>query len=139
MRTSRAGFHREIGSLDDIFGFLGEFAKSAGIDEGTALVIDLVVEELFTNMVRHNEGGGDRIAVELERSGDQLRIELVDFNVEDFDPSSVPQPPLTAGIEDRRPGGLGLHLVRSMVDDLHFEYEPQARQMRVWATKRLET
>jgi len=138
MRASRAGFQRDIGSLDEIFEFLGEFATNAGVDESTALMMDLVVEELFTNMVRHNEGGGDRIAVGLERSGDQLRIELVDFDVEAFDPSSVPLPPLTAGIEERRPGGLGLHLVRSMVDELRFEYEPQARQMRVWATKRLE-
>ena len=124
--------------MNEIFGFLGEFAEAAGVDQATALCIDLVVEELFTNMVRHNEGGGDRIAVGLERDGDQLRIELVDFDVDDFDPSSVPEPPLAAGIENRRPGGLGLHLVRTMVDDLRFEYDPQARRMRVWATKNLE-
>lgn len=138
VKASRAGFHRELGSLDGVFRFLGEFADAVGVDERTALCIDLVVEELFTNMVKYNDGGGDQIVVGLERVGDRLHIELVDNDVEPFDPAGVPDPAVAAGIADRRPGGLGLHLVRSMVDDLHYEYEPETRQMRVSVTKVLE-
>jgi len=138
MRASRAGFQRDIFSLDEIFRFLENFVEAAGVDTSTARCIDLVVEELFTNMVRHNHGGSDQIAIELERTGDRLRIELTDFDVDDFDPSSVPEPPVAASIAERRPGGLGLRLVRTMVDELQFEYEPQDRQMRVRVTKNLE-
>ena len=138
MKASRAGFRREIESLDQVFRFLGEFVDAVGVDERTALRMDLVVEELFTNMVKYNDGGGDQIVVGLERIGDRLHIELVDNDVEPFDPVSVPDPAVEAGIADRRPGGLGLHLVRSMVDDLHYEYEPDSRQMRVSVTKVLE-
>ena len=44
----------------------------------------------------------------------------------------------TAGIEERRPGGLGLYLVQTMVDDMNYEYETETRRMRVSVTKRLE-
>ena len=138
MKASRAGFRREIGSLDGVFRFLGEFVDAVGLDERTALCIDLVVEELFTNMVKHNRGGSDQIVVGLERTGDHLHIELVENDVESFDPAGVPDPAVAAGIEDRRPGGLGLHLVRAMVDDLHYDYEPETRRMRVLVTKVLE-
>jgi anti-sigma regulatory factor (Ser/Thr protein kinase) len=97
-----------------------------------------VVEEIFTNMVRHNEGGGDRITVSIERLDNRLHLELVDFDVEPFDPETAATPPVDAGIEERRPGGLGIYLVTKMVDDLSYEYETEARRMLVKVTKTLE-
>jgi anti-sigma regulatory factor (Ser/Thr protein kinase) len=134
----RRGFRREIDALDEIFRFLEDFVAAAAIDERTAFTINLVVEELFTNMVRHNTGGGDVIDLGIGRVGDTLRLELIDFDVEPFDPAGVPAPPLAAGIGERRPGGLGIHLVQAMVDDLNYDYDPKTRQMRVSVIKRLE-
>ena len=138
MAVIRRGFRREIDALDEIFRFLGDFVDETAIDDRAAFTINLVVEELFTNMVRHNTGGGDVIDLSIERVGDHLHLGLVDFDVEPFDPAGVPTPPVTAGINERRPGGLGLHLVQTMVDDVNYEYEPETRQMRVSVTKLLE-
>ena len=135
----RRGFRREIDALDEIFRFLEDFVAEAAIDERDAFTINLVVEELFTNLVRHNNGGGESIDIDIEREGDDFHLELTDFDVEPFDPTSVPRPPLTSDIDERSPGGLGLHLVRTMVDDLSYEYEPKTRRMRVSVTKRLES
>lgn len=134
----RRGFRREIDALDEIFRFVAEFVDAAEIDERTAFTLELVVEELFTNIVRHNEGGGDTVDLIVDLDDGRLCVELVDHDAEPFDPTTVPPPPITAGIDERRPGGLGLHLVRSMVDRLDYEYESDNRQMRVSATKRLE-
>ena len=131
-------FRREIEALDEIFSFLETFADGQEVDEKTAFCINLVVEELFTNMVRHNEGGGDQITVSIERQNDQLHLELVDTDVEPFDPETVEAPPVDAGIDERRPGGLGIFLVQSMVDDLNYDYEPEGRRMRITVTKTLE-
>ena len=131
-------FRREIEALDEIFAFLETFADGQEVDEKTAFCINLVVEELFTNMVRHNEGGGDRITVSIERRDDRLHLELVDSDVEPFDPETVEVPPVDADIAERRPGGLGIFLVQSMVDDLNYDYEPQGRRMRITVTKTLE-
>ena len=131
-------FRREIEAIGEVFAFLETFVESQEIDEKTAFCINLVVEELFTNMVRHNEGGGDRIAVSVERRDDHLHLELIDSNVEPFDPQTAEIPLVDAGIEVRRPGGLGIYLVRKMVDDLNYDYEAEDRRMRITVTKTLE-
>ena len=131
-------FRREIEAVGEVFAFLETFADGHKVDEKTAFCINLAVEELFTNMVRHNEGGGDRITVSIERRNDRVHLELVDTDVEPFDPDTAEIPPVEAGIDERRAGGLGIYLVRSMVDDLSYDYETDGRRMRVTVTKTLE-
>jgi serine/threonine-protein kinase RsbW len=138
LTTASRHFKREIASLGGIFAFLAEFAVGNGISEGAAFKLNLVVEELFTNMVRHNEGGGDHIELSLERSDVMLHLELTDVDVEPFDPATVEEVPVGAGIEARRPGGLGIHLVRTMVDSLDYSYEPANREMKISVTTTLE-
>jgi anti-sigma regulatory factor (Ser/Thr protein kinase) len=46
--------------------------------------------------------------------------------------------PVEAGIEDRKPGGLGVHLVQKLVDDLAYEYDDDDRRMRISVKKSLE-
>ena len=131
-------FRREIEAIGEVFAFLETFADGQEIDEKTAFCINLAVEELFTNMVRHNEGGGDRITLSVERRNDRVHLELVDFDVEPFDPETAEVPPVESGIENRRPGGLGIYLVKKIVDDLNYDYQTESRQMRVTVTKTLE-
>ena len=131
-------FRREIEAIGEVFAFLGNFADGQEIDEKNAFCINLVVEELFTNMVRHNEGGGDRITLSIERRNDRIHLELLDIDVEPFDPKTAEIPPVDAGIEERRPGGLGIYLVKKMVDDLNYDYEAEDRRMRITVTKTLE-
>jgi serine/threonine-protein kinase RsbW len=131
-------FRREIEAVGEIFALLETFTDGQKIDEKTAFCINLVVEELFTNMVRHNQGGGDHITVSIQRQDNRLHLELVDTDVEPFDPKTAEIPPVEAGIEERRPGGLGMYLVRKMVDDLDYAYETESRRMRVTVTKTLE-
>jgi serine/threonine-protein kinase RsbW len=131
-------FRREIEAIGEVFAFLETFADGQEIDEKSAFCINLVVEELFTNMVRHNEGGGDRISVSVERRDNRVHLELVDTDVEPFDPETAEVPPVESGIENRQPGGLGIYLVRKMVDDLNYDYEIGDRRMRITVTKTLE-
>ena len=138
MAAINGEFRREIDALGEVFAFLEAFSDGQEVDEKTAFCINLVVEELFTNMVRHNEGGGDRITVSIERQDNRVLLELVDTDVEPFDPETAEVPPVDAGIDERRPGGLGIYLVRSMVDDLNYDYEPEGRRMRITVTKTLE-
>jgi anti-sigma regulatory factor (Ser/Thr protein kinase) len=136
--TVSGEFRREIDALGEIFAFLETFADGQEVDEKAAFCINLVVEELFTNMVRHNEGGGDQITISIERRDNRVHLELVDTDVEPFDPATAEVPPVDAGIGERRPGGLGIYLVRSMVDNLNYAYETEGRRMRITVTKTLE-
>ena len=138
MTATSRGFRREFASLEEVFVFLEGFTEVEKVSEREAFCINLVVEELFTNMVRHNEGGGESIAVTIERVEDQVHLELVDFDVCPFDPSSAAQVSVTAGLAERSRGGLGLHIVKTMVDELTYDYDDDKRRMRISVTKRLE-
>jgi anti-sigma regulatory factor (Ser/Thr protein kinase) len=126
---------RAISSLDEMFAFLAECFEGNGVDEKSAFCINLAAEELFTNMVRHNVGSGDSISVETEISPERILFRLTDSDVEPFDPDSAATAKVDAPIEERKPGGLGLHLVRSMVNEVKYEYDDATREMRVTVIK----
>jgi serine/threonine-protein kinase RsbW len=124
---------RKISALDEMFAFLQARLPAGASDEETAFCVNLAAEELFTNMVRHSEGRGDHILLELEVTEPRIFFRFTDYDVAQFDPHSVPAPRLDAPIQQRNPGGLGLHLVSSVVDRVTYEY--QDRAMRVSAEK----
>ena len=118
-----ARFKREISVLDQIFHTLDDFIETAHIDERTALGARLTVEELFTNLVRHNRGGSDYITIRVEIEGGKLVIGLEDYEVEPVKMADFKPADLGAPLYERREGGLGIHLVRNFVDELTYDYE----------------
>ena len=133
---SEKRFTKDIASLDDVFAFLKEFVDREAIDDEVEFSLNLVVEELFTNMVKYGDGSDGEIAIQVEKIDDRLHLELTDFDVEPFDPASVREVAVDDPIEKRVPGGLGLHLVKSMVDEISYEYEN--RDMKISVVKALE-
>jgi serine/threonine-protein kinase RsbW len=133
--TDRRAFGRRIGALEEVFQFLGAFGEREGFDERFQFAIQFVAEELFTNMVKYNTGEGRDIEIAIGRAGNVIQMELVDFDVDPWDPTSAPPVDITRPAVERQPGGLGMHLVKSMVDRLSYEYLD--RVMRVTVAKRL--
>jgi anti-sigma regulatory factor (Ser/Thr protein kinase) len=120
-------FARRIDALDEIFEFLAQAGNSMGVPTAACFSVNLVVEELFTNMVKHHREGSRDIALRIHREGDRLQLSLTDFDVDDFDITKVPEVDTTAPAAERKPGGLGLHLVRRMTDTLSYQYENRNR------------
>jgi anti-sigma regulatory factor (Ser/Thr protein kinase) len=120
-------FARRIDSLDDIFEFLTQAGSSMGVPTALWFSVNLVVEELFTNMVKHDRDGSRDISLRINREGDFVKLSLTDFDVDDFDITQVPRLDTSAPLEERRPGGLGIHLVRRMTNDLSYHYENRQR------------
>ena len=115
-------FARAVGSLPALVAFVREFFAARGIDADQAFDVDLVLEELFTNMVRHARGGTSEIEVGLDDDGEVLTMRLRDEGVEPWDPSQAPIPEVDRPIHERRPGGLGIHFIRRLTRDLRFEH-----------------
>ena len=81
--------------------------------------INLVLEELGVNVVNHG-GDASEIEVSLAVSPDTVTVEIVDDG-QPFNPlTDAPEPDLEAALEDRPIGGLGVYLVREMMDELHY-------------------
>jgi anti-sigma regulatory factor (Ser/Thr protein kinase) len=72
----------------------------------------------------------------VETDGRRVRVELVDGDTDPFNPLRADPVDVDLPIEQRKRGGLGLHLVRSLVDRMDYQY--QGREMRVSVTTNLE-
>jgi anti-sigma regulatory factor (Ser/Thr protein kinase) len=129
-------FAKSLGALDGVFDFLDEFVDAEAIGERDAFVIDLVVEELFTNMVKYSGGRDAGIALHIDRTENRVRLELTDFDSDPFDPTAAKPVDVNAPIEDRQPGGLGLHIVKQKVDELRYEIDQ--RRVTISVSKSLE-
>jgi serine/threonine-protein kinase RsbW len=92
--------------------------------------LNLAIEELFTNALRHGgcEGMKDAIRVRLERREDFVEAEFSDRGRE-FNPASAPPPDLEASLAGRPAGGLGLNLVRRTMSDLQYRRSGEWNQV----------
>ncbi len=82
-------------------------------------------------MVKHARPGGPQVEVALARIAGGVDVTLTDYDVEDFDVAGAPDADVTLPIERRRPGGLGLHLTRRLVDGLDYAYDAGRREARI--------
>jgi anti-sigma regulatory factor (Ser/Thr protein kinase) len=136
MSEMETKLNRQIEALGDLFAAIEGFCSERGVSETVLFAMKLAGEELFTNLVRHNEGGSDHILLELDYRDNCIILGLTDYEVEPFDITQTGPVDVTAPLLDRTPGGLGLHLVKSIVDKLTYEYNN--RTMRITAVKGLE-
>jgi anti-sigma regulatory factor (Ser/Thr protein kinase) len=130
-------FPRSFDSLDAIVAFTATFFAGAGIDASLRPAVDLALEELFTNMVKY--GGPSRADVDIAMASipGGVEVTLTDRDAGPFDVTRAPDVDVTRPIEERSPGGLGLHLVRRMLDSIEYDYLPERRQGRTVFRKTL--
>jgi serine/threonine-protein kinase RsbW len=131
-------FKRDIFALHEVVGFLNDFARRFRIGDKTSFFARLVLEELFTNLVKHNEGGRELISIRLDREENRMVIRMTDFDVEPFDVSTIEPADIKETIEQSKSGKLGLHLVQRIVDEITYQYSDVDRTLCVTAVKNLE-
>jgi serine/threonine-protein kinase RsbW len=124
-------FPRSFASIDAMVAFTQEAFARLGVDPALKQAVDFTVEELFTNMVKYATGSASPVRVDLKAIDGGVEVALVDGDVERFDPTRAPDVDIHARIEERRPGGLGLHLIRRMVDSIEYQYSESTRQGRI--------
>lgn len=101
------------------------FCARRDVPERVTLSLSLAVDELLVNVVNH--GGQDtgavpdiRLRVRLEHN--QLVTELSDSG-QPFNPLDAPPPELDLDLDDKPVGGLGIHLVRQLMDEVQYRRE----------------
>jgi len=132
--TMRKNFRRSFDALPDVFAFIDSFFDQESIDRSSLFAINFAAEELFTNMVKYNPGGRGDIGIELATNGNVITVQITDQADHPFDVTAAPDVDIDRPLAERRPGGLGLHLIRRMVDRV--EYDHRDGQSRVTFEKR---
>lgn len=97
------------------------FLEGHRVPDHVVGAFELSLDEILTNQINYGfrDGAAHEILVELRLEGDFVRVELRDDGVP-FDPLGVAEPDLDAAIEERQLGGLGMHFVRTLVDEASY-------------------
>ena len=127
----RRSFPRQMASLEAIVAYVREFLASEGLDEGSAYDLDLVLEELFTNLVKYGRGARGDVEILLERGPEGVIAALHEYDAEPFDPTTLPSVDVDRPIEERRPGGLGVHFIRQLTSSFDYDYRDRVGVTRV--------
>ncbi len=105
--------------------FVEHSATELGANPDAVGELVLAVNEAVINILNHGYQNvpGD-VTIELTREGSNLEVRLFD-NAPAFDPTLVPPPDMNPPLEQRPVGGLGVHMMRSFVDELSYRRTPE--------------
>lgn len=105
--------------------FIEHACIHARLDENMTSAFKLAVDEACTNIITHGYKGQDPgpIKLTLERESDKVKLSIYDEG-RTFDPDDTKAADIESEWEKRSIGGLGLFLIREMMDDIHYEGEP---------------
>ena len=92
------------------------------LPDGVRFPVHLAMEELFVNMVHYNPTVTTDIEVTVTVDG-AVTVSLVDNGGAEFDVTLKRDVDTDSPLEERKPGGLGVHLVQNLVDTLEYEYQ----------------
>ena len=130
-----ATFRRDLAELPSIFTMVQSFCAEESLSEDERKVVGFILEELFTNAVKYGAASDDEIRVRLGVDADRLTMALTDCNTERFDLREQSEVDVNRSIDDRKPGGLGIHLVRQFAD--HIDYHYADRESTITISRRL--
>jgi len=108
--------------LEKLAEFLENAAYEWDIPLKDTMNLNLVLEELFTNIVfyGYTDQLSHEILIQMSLDQDQITVSLEDDGRE-FNPLTVPEPDRSGQIEDRKIGGLGIFFVRNFTDDVTYQ------------------
>lgn len=105
--------------------FVAQASCELGADERAIFDLQLAVDEICSNVINHGYGGrGGEIEITVERAGASIRLVVRDWGGA-FEPDQVPVPDLMLPLERRKLGGLGLFIVRKVMDEVEFGFNAQ--------------
>jgi anti-sigma regulatory factor (Ser/Thr protein kinase) len=109
---------REIERLNRL---VRQFGELHDVPSRTLYAVNLALDELVTNAMLYgfDDASGKDVLVRIETAGHELVASVHDGG-KPFNPLDVKPPDLNAPLEDRELGGLGIHLVRSLMDQVTY-------------------
>ena len=114
-------FSAKLENLELMLGFIMSDAEKLGFDSKKLNMIKIALEEALVNIVNYAYPGKDG-EIEIVRNiedNKRLIIKITDWGIP-FDPLSLPDPDIEAPIENREIGGLGVYMMRNIMDECNY-------------------
>jgi len=108
--------------LDEMREFVGDIARAGGFGSNDVHNIQLAADEAASNIIEHAYEGVKNGVLEISCGVKEgaMTIVMVDYG-ESFDASVIPVPNLKADLSERKIGGVGMFLMRKLMDEVHYE------------------
>ena len=113
----------ETDRLDEVILFIDQQLETAGCSMKNQMQIELAVEEIFVNIAHYAYGEQRGMAeITMEITTEQVaRIGFID-NGTPYDPLAKEDPDVKLSAQERKIGGLGIYMVKKIMDDMRYEY-----------------
>jgi len=108
-------------NLSEIRDFVSENALEAGIPSSTIDNIILAVDEACTNIIKHayKLSPKGEIIIRIDYDEEKFTITIIDYG-KSFEPDRIPRPDLQKYYLEHRVGGLGMYLMKSLMDNVEY-------------------
>ena len=124
-------FSRNVSAYLAVAGEVEGFCTEQGMSRAVSFKVRLLLEELVLNLIDHAVGSAtDRIDVHIEIEPGQVILVLEDDS-DPFDPRLAPAFDKDKPLAERGPRGMGIHLVRTMAEDVAYKRVDGRNQLRV--------
>ena len=99
-----------------------ELGKTIGLSDKSVFEINLALDELFTNIISYGfkDQKEHSIKIDITFDDNQLYMRIEDDGIP-FNPMAVSPPDFQCGIEECQVGGLGIHLIKKLMDDVQYQ------------------
>ena len=111
----------DVEALSRLSPTVRSFLDKGSVPSDTIYTVELIVEELLTNIIRHAylDSAAHEISVRLALEPGRVVIRIEDDGRE-FDPREAPPADLGGDLDSRQAGGMGIHLVREFAESLDY-------------------
>ena len=120
----RLTLQNDIDEIPRLHALIQSIAGETGMDHALAMSLNLALEEVVSNVMLYAYPAGSEGRVDIEAA---IRDDRIDFRVSDsgvpFDPTVAAGPDISAELKDRPIGGLGIYLVKRIMDDVSYTRE----------------
>lgn len=132
-------FAGNFSNLEKIRAFYASAAEKAGLDDQSIYEVQTAVDEAASNIIEHAYGGQDigDIECSYEIQPEGLYIFIKDYG-KPFDPELVEGPDLESDLCSRKPRGLGLHFMHSLMDLVEFSFNGTNGNVLTMMKKRIK-
>lgn len=114
----------KIPEIERVCDAVAEFSRKHSVAEKIIFTLHLAIDEILTNIISYGYSDSDDHNIDIHYSfqEDYLKLVITDDS-NPFDPANAPEPDINSDLESRKIGGLGIYLIKNMMDGIEYSSE----------------